>query len=279
MLAVIACVILVGGWLARPRDVPQSSEPLLSDTELEQLFRRTERRSLESTTKYFAGVAREVAPSIAHVGRTGGSGMVWSPRRIITAPIQNGAADTVAATAASDASTAHPDIWGPDVPLAALEVNALPAGLVQAKRATVLPHAGDWIVAAWSAGASAGFAAGNFRQSALTSCGRASVDEVVSSLSFSSSMVGGGISNLEGRLLAVILPCANRLVAISGASIDRILEQESTLVRGVSRQYGLEPRRCRAVKPITSKSRMASWSAASGTVLSPAWRDCGRATS
>jgi hypothetical protein len=54
-LALVACLILIGGWLARPRDIPESPAPPPSETELEQLARRAERRSLDEHDEVLRG--------------------------------------------------------------------------------------------------------------------------------------------------------------------------------------------------------------------------------
>ena len=84
ILAFAACLILIGGWLARPRDSPASPAPLPSETELEQLARRAERRSLESSTKYFAGIARDLKSSLAYVRGTGLTAIAWDNAHLVT---------------------------------------------------------------------------------------------------------------------------------------------------------------------------------------------------
>ncbi len=76
MLALVAALILVAGWFGRPRDIPDVPAPVPSETELETLARRAERRSLEGMARYFEGVSREAAASIARLPNYRISGIV-----------------------------------------------------------------------------------------------------------------------------------------------------------------------------------------------------------
>jgi S1-C subfamily serine protease len=83
------------------------------------------------------------------------------------------------------------------------------------------------------------FAAANFRQSAPATCGFAPVREVVSSLSFTRAMVGGGLFNIDGELLGVILPCRDHIVAIDTTSVDNILRRADTVEERLLARYGI----------------------------------------
>ena len=182
ILALASCLILIGGWLARPRDLPQNPPAVPSDTELEQLARRTERRSLDSMAKYFAGVATDVDASVAFVRATQVSGIIWDEQRIVTPPIAGrNAARAASFAAASTEVDGQLAIWGPNLPLAAVAFDRKPE-LTPARRAPSLPQSGEWLVAVWRTDSAPAFAAGNFRQTLATACGVTPVDEVVSSL-------------------------------------------------------------------------------------------------
>ncbi len=239
LLALASCLILIGGWLARPRDRSTNPAPVPSETELEQLARRTERRSLDSMAKYFAGVARDVDASVARVNRLGVSGIVWDEWRVVTPPLPRGPGSrAVSVAAATGEVEAQPTVWGPNLPLAAVALTRK-AALTPARRATSLPQSGEWLVAVWRTGTAPAFAAGNFRQTASTECGSTPVDEVVSSLVFVEPMVGGGVFNIDGHLVGMILPCDGRLIAIATASIHSVLVGADAIDQRVLRDYGL----------------------------------------
>jgi S1-C subfamily serine protease len=265
-LALASCLILVGGWLARPREIPQSPTPLPSETELEQLARRAERRSLDSMTNYFAGVARDVDSSIVRFPSARMSGIAWDEGLIVTAPLRDGrASGTISVATASGAAAAQPTLWGPQLPVTAFaNPNGL-AGLTPARRAASPPQPGDWIVAVWQTDNGRAFAAANFQQSAPTTCGLTPGREMVSSLSLTSAMVGGGLFDIEGGLLAVILPCREHIAAVASASIQAILERANAVDQRVLGRYGL------AVGPLSEEEK-AYFKATEGLLVREVWR-------
>ena len=239
ILAAVSSVILIGGWWARPRDVPQAPAPVPSETELEQLSRRAERRTLESMNQFFAGVAREVGSSIAYVHGSGASGIAWDSTRVVTAFRPRGwSAGPVSLAAAGDIQ-AEPAVWGPNLPLAALTITHDAAPLVPARRSRLMPSTGDWLVAVWRTGTAPAYGVGNFRQALSITCGDIPVQELGSSLSLTSTMTGGGLFDLDGGLLAVILPCQERLVAVAATSIESILQRPTSPAQQLEARYGL----------------------------------------
>jgi S1-C subfamily serine protease len=91
----------------------------------------------------------------------------------------------------------------------------------------------------WQTERTPGFAAANYRQSTETTCGLGSAREIVSSLSLAQAMVGGGLFNMNGELLAVILPCDDHIAAIDAASIDDILARAGALEQRLLARYGV----------------------------------------
>lgn len=239
-LALASGSILIGGWLARPAEIPASPAPVPSESELQQLARRAERLTLESMTTYFAGIARQAEPSLVGIPSQGLSGIVWDARRIVTAPlaIADASARVPFATVAG-AVEAEPIRWGPQMPLTVLEAPAGPPALTPAPRAESMPDAGEWVVAVWRTAAGRTFAVGNYRQSLAVTCGVTSADEIVSSVSLTPPMSGGGLFNMDGGLLGVILPCHERLVAMAASSVAAVLARDDSFDERLLRRYGL----------------------------------------
>jgi S1-C subfamily serine protease len=239
VLTLAACLILGGGWLLRPRDIPNSPAPLPSDSELAQLARRAERRSLDSMATYFAVTAGDVESSIVHLPGADTSGVVWDDGTIVTAPLLQQAAGTVTVQSRSGQDRGEPMIWGPRVPLAAVVIGDGLAGVRAASNATSIPEAGTWVLAVWRVGRDRGFAPGSYLQSAAVTCGERRLQEVVSSLALSHMMIGGGLFDIDGGLLALILPCGDRVAAIATASVAAVLTQADTTEQRVLARYGL----------------------------------------
>lgn len=239
LLAFVACVILIIGWLVRPRDVPQSPAAVPSDSELQQLARRAQRRSLEDMTSYFAGVAADLRASLAYLPSSKITGIAWSETEIVTGPMRlDGRATAVKVDIDSRAVETLPRVYGGQLPLAALHLTGT-SRLKASRRAASLPEVGDWMVAAWQTGGQPAFAAANYRQVAETACGLWPARELVSSLSLTRAMAGGGIFNMDGELLAMILPCDSRIAAIAPTSVDEILRLADTIEQRLLAEYGV----------------------------------------
>jgi hypothetical protein len=238
VLAVAAALMLAAGWLLRPRDIPQSPPPVPSESELQELTRRAQRRSLESATAYFADLATSVRRSLGFVPSTGASAVVWDDSHVITGPTpfpDRPAALTVRTAAGEQGAEVTSSRR---LPLSALEVALAPSALV-ARRAASVPQPGDWVIAVWQAHDGPAFAAANFRQIASTTCGMAKANELTASISLTPAMIGSGMFNMDRELLAVILPCGDHIAAIQSSSIDHMLTYLTALEERLLARYGI----------------------------------------
>ena len=239
ILTLAALLILGGGWLLRPREIPNSPAPLPTENELALLARRAERRSLDSMATYFAVTAGNVESSIVYLPGAGTSGVVWEDGTIVTAPLLQEAGGLVTVQSGFGQDRGEPTIWGPRVSLAAVELGDGLAGLRAVSSPTAIPEAGTWVLAVWRAGPERGFAPGNYLQSVPATCGERRVQEVASSLAPTRMMVGGGLFDIDGGLLAVMLPCGDRIAAIATSSVAAMLTQADTSEQRLLARYGL----------------------------------------
>ena len=248
-LTLASCLILVVGWRARPGELSQSAPTLPSENELAQLGRRGERRSLESTTSYFASVADQVDSSVVYVPGAGASGVLWDASLIVTAPLQ---ADAVVSPVGSRPNPVaeHVIVGGPHLPLAIIRAAEGQGGSSPAQLAPSAGEPGDWLVAVWRTERQRAFAATTFLQPAPVRCGVSQLEEVVSTLSFTPAMAGGGLFDLDGRLLGVILPCGPRFAAISVAGVQAVLDGSQTVEQRLLSLYGL------ALGPLTEPEKL-----------------------
>jgi S1-C subfamily serine protease len=189
-------------------------------------------------TSYFAGVAADLKPFLAYIPSSTLTGIVWSDTEVVTGPMPFGPGRAVTVRVDSREVDSVPRVYGRQLPLAALE-SSRTSSLKGARRAVSLPHVGDWMMAVWQMGGEPGFAAANFRQLTETACGPGTAREIVSSLPLRRAMIGGGIFNMDGELLAVILPCNDHIAAIDPASVDALLEQGATLEQRLLGMYGV----------------------------------------
>ena len=238
VLAVASGLVLIGGWLARPPDIAQAPPRVPSETELQELAHRAQRRSLESMTAYFADLATGVRPSFAYIPSARVSGIAWDQTQVVTGPIGvDREAQAVNVRTASGERRAEGTL-SRRLPLSILKVALDPPARV-AHRAVSLPQTGDWIVTVWQTDRGPAFSPATFREPATTTCGGAEVHEVVSSVALSHHMIGGGIFNLDRELLGVILPCGDHVAAIEPASIDEMLMRATMADERLLALYGV----------------------------------------
>jgi hypothetical protein len=208
-----------------------------SDTELQQLARRAQRRALENTTAYFASLAEDVRSSLAVVTPGGMTGMVWDDHRIVTGPLPDASGPTVTTTAGK--TTMRRDVWSPRLPVTVLGAAARPGGATVARRDASLPGTGAWIAAVWLAQQTPAFVPAHFLQTTQTNCGVAAATEIVSTVSLVPAMIGGGLFDLDVNLLAVILPCGGRVTAVATASVEEMIATAGTVQERILARHGL----------------------------------------
>jgi hypothetical protein len=190
-------------------------------------------------TAYFAHVASEVRRSLVSVQPTGMSGIVWNETQVVTAPVWGERLSTVTVKAGETASNVAAAPASPRVPVSALDVRGSSIGARAATRASSLPRPGDWIVAVWLTGETNAFAPANFRQHLTAACGVVTVSEVMTNLSLSRTMLGGGLFTMDGQLLALILPCGDRLAAIQPSGVDDMVRRATLIDERLLARFGI----------------------------------------
>jgi serine protease Do len=204
---------------------------------LQELARRVERRSLESMTAYFAGVAKDVDRSLVYVPSVGASGLVWDEARAVTGPMAVASASvsvivrTTSGEQTADATSSR------RVPLAILEVPPGPPSSVPIRAASP-PPAGEWIVAVWLTDQGPAFAPANFQQVSTIACGLTQTQALGSNLAPSRSMIGGGVFTTGRELLGIILPCGDQVAAIVPSGIDAMLRRTAAVEERLLAQHG-----------------------------------------
>jgi S1-C subfamily serine protease len=265
VLALVAALILTAGWFGRPRDIPEAPAPVPSETELEQLARRTERRSLEATTRHFERVSREGAVSIARIPSRGVSGIVWDEQRVVVPTLDEPpSSGAVPVALGSTVGRASLGVWGPNLPVATLQFvesgNRTPV-----RRAVGPPPVGGWVVAAWRTDAGSAFAAGNFQQQAPMICADLPVEQISTSVALHPAMLGGGLFDLEGHLLGIIAHCRGQLAVVAAAAVDPIIARDTAEQRLLG-TYGI------VVGPL-SPEEQAYFRTEEGLLVREVWTD------
>ncbi len=235
-LALAAALILVGGWLARPRDQVHAPAPIPSEADLAQLARRAERRAIDDMNQFFARVAEDAAAAIVAITNPPVSAINWESRQVL-APARARASGAAYAAAVLDPAT-RIDVSGPALPFALVEWTV--DGERSVARPTSRPSAaGDWVVAVWRTSQGPVWDPGHFRQRRPIPCGDIRLDELVTSLVLGPEMLGGGLFDLENALVGPILQCGDRLAAVSVDSVRAALDRERAPDRRAQNKLGL----------------------------------------
>jgi hypothetical protein len=239
-LVVAAFLILVIGFALRPKDPASKNAPPPSQTEVRHLQRLAARQSLESMTDHFAGLAQEVATHLVRVGPAPSTGIVWSDGLVVTAArAEPGAAATSLTTSTGEAVAAARVVEGPGLPLAAFEVARSLEPVARRDSGAADPTAGQWLVAVWRGASGHVFAPGHFVEFRPTQCGEFLARELASSLELSDAMGGGGLFDLDGGLIGVVLPCGARPAALDLESVNRALLEGRTSEGRLRALYGM----------------------------------------
>ena len=205
-LGAISGAILLFGALLRPQpDAATSAAPPPSETDPLRLARLSQRRTLENMTSYFSSIADQAATSLEYLTDRRTSAVAWSPDLLIST---------------GRARTTMP---GPILPLVMTNPSD-GSTRTSANRAASEPGSGDWVVAVWRSPSSHAFAPGTYLESIEVTCDRTQARELRSTVTLTTTMAGGGLFNVDGQLLAVVLRCDERVAAIDTDSVMTMLE-------------------------------------------------------
>ena len=236
-------MILVVGSLLRPRqststtDEPVPAAP--SQAELSRLTRSTQRRSLDDMTEFFGTVARDARTGVVGLPSLGRSGLVWEPGLVLTARTEWRFPDAATlSTPAGDIGVAAVAA-GPHLPIAALRMSDVQGLLPPQRELATSLETGAWTLALWRRDNEVSFTPTHFLGIAPLRCGGQLVDEVLFSVPWTREMAGGGLFNLDGDLVALIVPCAERFAAVAAGDIDALLTQAQSLEGQLLKRYGV----------------------------------------
>ena len=237
-LALGAAAILLVGFILKPRKPTSEAPPPPSQVEIQRLARLSQRRELDTMTEHFAAVARDLAYRVVQVGAGSGTGILWDPDLVVTAgpPAPE---STVVMGSAGHLLTATRVVAGPHLPLAAYALpgqSRSPANHVEEAGPLA---AAEWILAIWHREGELAFAPGHYLESRPSTCEELDVEEVLTSVALSAEMAGGGLFDLDGGLLAVVLRCGEGLAALSPDSVSALIDTGRSFEGQLLALYGI----------------------------------------
>lgn len=255
-LAVAAGLVLAVGALVRPR-VPLPEQPQPSDTDLARLERLTERRALESAAAFLTRLADDVAPALVWIDAPGVTGVAWAGQVVATPPFEP-TSTPVAVTSALGANAAAAGDLPADAPVGTVVIESpAPPAPVRASRPS---GPGAPVIAVWRSSDGRAFAPASFIDEAGVICGEYPGREVRLTPPLTRAMAGGGVFDLDGALLGVILPCGDRMAAVIPATVDEWIRINATVDRRIRARYGM------AIDSLTSREA-AHFGVASGALV------------
>jgi len=265
-LAGIAAAILVLGTALKPsKRGPETPAP--SQAELIRLERLSQRQALIDISGYFAGAASRLVLHFVRVEALESSGVVWGPEgRVVAAHSAHPAEfpSTVRA-AAGDPMPAELLSAPPHLPVAVLRADPA-AGVAVDHSETHRIDPGQWILAVWRPpDRSHSFSPGHFLGSSPSTCEGMTAEEIAVSIPLSDKMLGGGLFDLDGNLLGLIVRCGSRPAAISVSSVETAVAESLSLEGRVLTRYGMRAGRL-------SEAERAYFGADQGLLVREIWQ-------
>ena len=239
VLAGAAGAILVLGALLRP--APLADEPLVappSQAELSRLARLTQRRSLEATQEFFTAVASDADRSVVRLRMLGRSGVVWAPGLVVTARLEHRFPSTTTVSGNTGELGVPHAGGGPHLPLALLDIPETDEFIPVRRRAADTLDPGAWTVFV-SARQGAGFSPATYVETAEVPCQGRLVRDVVTSVALGPELAGAGLFDLDNSLLAVVLPCDGRFVAVTADDVDALAQEAGSVRARIAQRYGM----------------------------------------
>ena len=238
-LAGAAAAILVLGVLLRP--APVDDEPLPpppSQAELSRLTRITQRRSLEAMKDYFSAVATDADRSVVRLRMLGRSGVVWAPGQVVTARLEPRFPPTTTVTGDEGELGVPLAAGAPHLPVALLDVPETGEFVPVRRRPIENLDPGAWTVFVTDRHG-AGFSPATYVEIAEVQCEGRRVRDVVTSVALGPELAGAGLFDLDNNLLAVVLPCGPRFVAVTAEDVAALAEEAATVRSRIAQRYGM----------------------------------------
>jgi len=238
ILAAISAGILLVGSQLRPRE---SDDVSVTQAELLRLQSLAQRQNLQRLTDYFSGVADTAAPSVVWLEGLERSGVVWGDAGlIVTAAPEERPAGPISAMWVGGQTRVEPEVMSAAYPVATLEARAYDR-LQNAFRADpAATQQGAWVVhVTASQGGEHLIAPGHLEGVVRQTCGDVGVLSVETNLPLSEESLGGGVFDIDGALLGLVIECDEGPTIVDPSGIDGILEAAESFHGRIVRRYGM----------------------------------------
>ena len=228
VLAMIAAAMLAVGLALKPQpNAParKSNDITATRAELENLQRLIQRNSLRNMGTQFSAVAEDVSLYLFPLANSRRNAIAWSGNDALVPKPMGDLPHTISISANGQAFPATPEQWTPGVPFAFVRS---PNARANSAPSVSVPPEGAWVVAV---GANHGhpplFRPGIYNGTSSVACGPFIAQKVVTTIALAPELVGGGIFDLQGNLVAVIAECDDGLSAIAPDQVRRALHDSA----------------------------------------------------
>ena len=246
LLAIAAGLVLILGIWARPKKSSgESAQPVPSPAELVRLEQLAQRRTAENMATYFSDVAANAARHLVYLTDAGSSGICWDGEGTLITSASKGEFPSASRVRTSQQrepggeAEAQTSVVSPVNPVVALRVIASPVFQPVTKPSPGTLFPGDWLVAvARQADGRYSFAPGIYGGLAASSCGEFQFPEITWNISLGDGMLGGGLFDLDGYLVGMVIQCGDRYAAMAVDRIDSAIQQAHSFDSQLLERYG-----------------------------------------
>lgn len=238
LLALIsAAVLFLGVWL-KPQRAP---EPTISGEETLRLQTLTQRRNLENLSAYFSGIANEVQPGIVWIQESAMTGILWNREgRVISASSILPARPESHALSSVGEVPLQPESVSSEFPVSSWKITS--GGPWQPARKIPpgnLAPGTSILQIARQAGGTYIFTPGVFGGVAPVQCGTRTYQSVQANIPLNQASLGGGLYDVDGNLIALVIRCEDHFAAITPAEVEKEVIRANSFDGQLIRNYGL----------------------------------------
>ena len=188
--------------------------------------------------EFFTAVASDADRSVVRLRMLGRSGVVWAPGLVVTARLEHRFPSTTTVSGyAGELGVPHAG-GGPHLPRALLDIPETDEFIPVRRRAADTLDPGAWTIFV-SDRQGAGFSPATYVETAEVPCQGRSVRDVVTSVALGPELAGAGLFDLDNRLLAVVLPCDGRFVAVTADDVDALAQEAGSVRTRIAQRYGM----------------------------------------
>ncbi len=240
-LAGASLAILIVGFSIRPRGGANETLQATAPVDTLRLQRLTQRRSIEGLGEFFNELSGQAAAYVLRLEQADRSAVLWEPDLAATSGGRGSDAPVDALRREpDDALLGRIQVAGPQLPasLYSLEGGArfLPLERVPAR----LYQPGAWAVAVWrTPSRQPSYASGQFLGIEQIMCGEDTIAAVRTNILLDAAMEGGGLFDIEGGLMGLIVRCDDHFAALDVEAVAELFASEQTIETRLLARHGV----------------------------------------